>query len=347
MRFNVDNDMLEALDDYHVKSKAMQSYYLDMDSNCLCEVDLEFSVDDDLVFNVPIYDMLDRKYAAFSSLTEAIMRPDQDPKQNGRFFEHYKRDMVDNIMLFYLFRLCGSGINYVPRENNGSEPIGTHGFGNFWVAKVLRTCQIETGPTEWLMALENWSGPFTDSKGYLLPQFSYPNQKGGHMKRFILENSWDLVFFLHDFVVSNKQLEIFEIVDVGNEWLMSRGYKRQNFVLTAFAMDIAEYYPEYVDPQSRTYCGSNAKKCIRKIFSKKGKVSDFDFENDVLRFLADRYGSTPYSVEDSRACDVWRYFKEYQSPDHIKKNGGVEMLNNSILKTKWGEESYYNWIKNL
>ena len=43
-------------------------------------------------------------------------------------------------------------------------------------------------------------------------------------------------------------------------------YTRQNFVLTAFAMDLAEYFPNLVDPNSRVLVGSNAKKCFTPNF---------------------------------------------------------------------------------
>ena len=73
----------------------------------------------------------------------------------------------------------------------------------------------------------------------------------------------------------------------------------------------------------------------------------FDFINEALEFLANRYGAFKYDVEDSRACDPIRYFQEYQSKDHIAKNNGVVYKNNSILKEKWGLEKYYEWANNL
>ena len=125
------------------------------------------------------------------------------------------------------------------------------------------------------------------------------------------------------------------------------GFKRQNFVLSATMADMAEYYPMCVDPYSMIYAGTNAKKCIRAIFSKAGRGSTKDFESDCIQFLADRYGTTPYSAEDSRLCDVVRYFKEYQSKHHIAHNGGNKHTNNSVLKDILGDDEYYAFSNNL
>jgi hypothetical protein len=91
----------------------------------------ESDINDDLVWNIPIYDVVNRKYAAFSSLLEAIKKQENDPKGNGKYFIESKEIKdIDFITLCYLFRLCGSGINYVPKKD---LPFNTHGFGNFWI----------------------------------------------------------------------------------------------------------------------------------------------------------------------------------------------------------------------
>ena len=119
-----------------------------------------------------------------------------------------------------------------------------------------------------------------------------------------------------------KGVGIKDVVDEGNRYLMSKGFKRQNFVLTAFAMDLAEYYPHLVDRDSDVYVGSNAKKCLDKILPRVNK-------DLALRYLCDITGnhSKPYDMEDV-ACDFIRYKNNFQSPDHIKMNNGVIYKNN-------------------
>ncbi len=344
----VDEDILEGLDDYHVKSRIVQEYHFEGNPKRMKDKEFKSLIDDDLIYNVPIYDVLHRRYAAFSSLVEALWYGEQDPKGNGEYFpkfERYDLDVIEWMYLFYTFRLCGSGINYKPKKSEGFSPFGTHGFGNFWIIDDIRLGRL--GIENWEDSLQDRNRPFTNNKGYLLPQFSFPHLKNSHLKYFILRWSKRFIDDLFRFISRNPGLSIYEITDYGNDWLMDKGFKRQNFVMTAFAMDMAEYFPHLVNKESKVYAGTNATKCIKQIFRKVGKMSEFDFINEALQFLADRYGANPYDVEDSRACDPIRYFQEYQSADHVAKNNGIRYKNNSILKEKWGLDKYYEWANNL
>lgn len=342
MNFIINEDLLEALDDYHNKTMLMEKHVIEKK---YFDGDLESEINDDLIFKVPIYDMGSRKYAAFCSFTEAIIKKENDIKGNGVFFkDHQVNDNFDLFCLFYWFRLCGSGINYKPRlKNLFSSPIGTHGFGNFWIVNSILNKRYNH--KEWLEDLKAINIPFTDSKGYLLPQFSFNGISSGHLKKFILDYSLQFLRHLYDFVI-NKKPEIYQLTDYGNLWLNRMGFKKQNFVLTAFAADISEYFPEMINPKSRVYAGTQAIKCIKAIFPKKNKINEFDYINEVLSFQANRYNLNPIDCEDSRNCDVIRYFKEYQSNDHIKMNGN-RVFNNSILKKRIGLEKYYDLIKTL
>ena len=343
MIFEIKDDLLEALDEYHNRSILMEKHVIEKQSFF---GNLEKAVNDDLIFKIPIYDMGSRKYAAFCSFTEAVWKKENDVKGNGNHFAHHDiKEEIDWFLLFYLFRLCGSGINYIPKSNDlFSDFVGTHGFGNFWIVNSI--LQNKFTNQEWYNDLKNTSKPFTDVKGYLLPQFSFDGLNGGHLKKFIMEYSYDLVYDILNFVQEGKK-EIYQITDFGNKWLNDKGFKKQNFVLTAFAADLSEYFPNYVDPKSFVYAGTNAQKCIKAIFPKIKKVSDFEYINSVLAFQSNRYNLNPIDCEDSRNCDLVRYFQEYQSKQHIAKNDNKTMLNNCILKSKWGHDKYYEFANNL
>ena len=341
--FDYDSNVLEALDDYHRKSLEMQLFLFEGNEKNLTKDQLKDVVDDDLIFHVPIYDMRDRKYASFCSLLEALVNGEKDPKGNGRFFKTPEMSEFNWFLLFYLFRLCGSGINYVPKA--GDNPIGTHGFGNFWLVNAMLDQDYDA--ISWLDRLAVLEKPFTDNKGYLLPQFSYPEMKKGHLKRFIIEESMNLVREIQDYINKNSLCQIYQVVDYANKWLNDKGYNKQNFVLSATVIDIAEYYSNLVDPYSPTYAGTNAKKCLNALFKKRKKVSPTEFEFSSLQFLAERYDTTPYSAEDSRCCDPIRYFREYQSSHHIALNSGAIYKNNSILKSKLGIDGYNYFVENL
>lgn len=299
--------MLDIFKEYYRKAKMMQElkfeghYYTEQDIN------------DDLIWNIPIYDVVNRRFAAFSSLPEAIWYKENDKKNNGIYFLSLENRMTDEnfIKMCYLFRLCGSGINYKPKKNN-EKPFGTHGFGNFWVVDELKrgwSCF-----DDWIKFIPETK--FCDVKGYLLPMI-----KGG-LRMFIINEVPNLLDYLINYVNNNKGLGIKQVVDEGNKYLIKKGYNRQNFVLTAFAMDLAEYFPNLVDRNSDTYVGSNAKKCLKLILP--GMNTD-----KALRYLCEITGnySKPYDMEDV-ACDFIRYINNFQSEEHIINNNNIKYFNN-------------------
>lgn len=297
-------EMIETFLEYYRKAKMMQE--LKFEGASYAKED----IDDDLIWNVPIYDVVNRKYAAFSSLLEALYLREKDPKGNGiNFPNSYKISKNDFIDLCYLFRLCGSGINYKPKTN---QPWGTHGFGNFWIVDLLKKEIFEYD--QWIYFLPE--NKFCDVKGYMLPMI-----KDG-LRNFIVNESKYLICHIKDFVLKSKNVGIKEIVDYGNEWLTKRGFMRQNFVLTAFAMDLAEYFPEHVDRDSDVYIGSNAKKCLKLILPNMK-------QDKAIRYLCDITGnfSKPYDMEDV-ACDFIRYLDNFQSTYHISTNNNLKYTNN-------------------
>ena len=301
--------MLYTFVDYYKKAKMMQE--LKFQGKNWTEKD----VNDDLVWYVPIYDVVNRRFAAFSSLLEAIKRGVKDPKGNGKYFKLANESISDEdfIKLCYLFRLCGSGINYKPKTK-GESPFGTHGFGNFWVVNELSSGSFIF--KDWIKAMPEKK--FCDVKGYLLPMI-----KGG-LNMFIRNESEQFIEYLIKNIKlpTQNKMGIKDLVDKGNEFLIKKGHKRQNFVLTAFAMDIAEYFPNLVDRSSDVYVGSNAKRCLDLILPKIKK-------DEALRILCDITGnhSMPYDMEDV-ACDFIRYINNFQSEHHIAMNNGVIYENN-------------------
>lgn len=295
--------MIDKFLNYFEKAKKMQE--LKFEGGSWTEQD----INDDLIWNVPIYDVINRKYAAFSSLLEAIVKKDKDPKGNGIYFKDLNIKDDDFINLCYLFRLCGSGINYVPKTN---MPWNTHGFGNFWIVELLKDSKNDTNT--WLELIPN--DKFCDVKGYLLPMI-----KGG-LRNFIVKDSIYLLEHIKNYINTSSLKGIKDVVDIGNEYLVSKGFKRQNFVLTAFAMDLAEYYPNLVDRNSDVYVGTNAKKCLDQILPKMNK-------DKALRYLCDITGNynKPYDMEDV-ACDFIRYMNNFQSPEHIKNNNNKVYIHN-------------------
>lgn len=278
---------------------------------------LDEDINDDLINKVPIYDVVNRRFAAFSSFTEAVYHKENDPKGNGMYFKSntVPKD-INFATLCYLFRLCGSGINYIPAKG---EPWGSHGFGNFWIVDLIRKGYYRRDG--WIDYLPQKN--FCDVKGYMLPMISggMYNFIGSKRALRLVDHVWSEIN-LHQ---ENDKYEIHEVVNIGNQWLLERGFKRQNFVLCAFAMDLAEYFPDLVDPNSRVLVGSNARKCLKLIFpTRSGMGSNLDTTNEALEELCEITGnhSKKYDMEDV-ACDFIRYIQNFQSPAHIESNKGI------------------------
>ena len=148
--------MLDQFKDYYYKAKMnQQRLYQGYEWT-------KQDIDDDLIWHVPIYDVVNRRYAAFSSLLEAIRKGKDDPKGNGKYFKDHNVDTDNFIYLSYLFRLCGSGINYKPKD---VIPYGSHGFGNFWIVQELVLKRYDI--VDWVNNIPDKG--FCDVKGYLLP----------------------------------------------------------------------------------------------------------------------------------------------------------------------------------
>ena len=290
--------MIDKFKDYYKKAKLMQQLLYQGYNHTKEEVG------DDLIWHVPIYDVINRRFAAFSSFLEAVKFKESDPKGNGKYFTSFVKN-IDFITLCYLFRLCGSGINYKPKTD---EPFGSHGFGNFWIVKCIADGFTKRG--DWIQFLPDKK--FSDSKGYLLPMI----KKG--LNEFIKNDSINLVDYILENLPNLKdefgKIHIYQIVDLGNNWLAEQGFKKQNFVLCAFAMDLAEYYPHIVSRTSDVYVGSNAKKCLKQIFpGVKGMGSNLRITNDALDMLCymkeTRVTNMTWRMLLVILLDIWRTFK--------------------------------------
>ena len=85
--------MLDQFKDYYNKAHKMQQ--LKFQGFNWKEQD----VDDDLVWKIPIYDVVNRRFAAFSSLLEAI-KAKEDPKNNSVYFRSSRDNIKDVDFIF-------------------------------------------------------------------------------------------------------------------------------------------------------------------------------------------------------------------------------------------------------
>jgi hypothetical protein len=165
-----------------------------------------------------------------------------------------------------------------------------------------------------------------DPSKYRLAQQYYFDQVAEHFVN-------DYMVFLVDLAyINDKPIGIKEAVDFCCSWHKAKGFKQWHFVLTAFVMDTAEYYPELVDPKSHCYYGSNCVRAFDLIFEKtKGDPkSKAEYQEACMTELCKAVVGRPYDVEDV-ACDYIRYLKEYIPKGYEHLTPG-QTKNNSTLK---------------
>ena len=270
-------------------------------------------VDDDLMELVTIYDTVERRYAGFSNMLQDIWLGSSNPK----FFKqptwmkertltydrlHDKLTMYEWLYLFYVHRVTGSGASF---EED-------HGYRNTIIPHLvyMDTVQEMAGYTG------RYERPMFTSIGNQIPPFPKPQDgypTGG--KYYLAEIAPDLIRSVMNYIettihMSGKKMPIREVVDYMCAYHKARGIRAFHFVFTAFAADLADYFPEFVDPKSHMYYGKNAQESMDLMAIKPPRMNRMDFFDAVMeRTMADT-GGDPRDLEDV-FCDYIRYIENY------------------------------------
>lgn len=288
------------------------------------------SIDDPIMENITIYDTVNRRYAGFSKALEDI-----HGKREEAFLKRYA-DFSGSLSLeeFHLVhlvhRFTGSGASFQPTLlPDGTRNPSEHGYKNNHVEEL---CKLQ-GINHMIDYLVKCTEPMVTSVGN-----QPPSMKNGNPSKYRLAQQYYYDNFSRDFIRDyvqylreNKSIGIKDGVDFSCKWHKDRGFKQWRFVLTAFVMDSAEYYPEFVDPESHCYYGANCIRSFDLIFDKeKGDPKKNDYYEACMTELCRAVKGRPYDVEDV-CCDYIRYIKEYipKGYDHLTEE---QRKNNSTLK---------------
>lgn len=300
-------------------------------------------VGDPLMEAIPIYNTVERRYAGFSNVPELLWYGWNAPKfVNGQHPERLivrtgwtpwrQMDMSDLhnlerwLYLTLVHRITGSGASF---EHD-------HGFRNNRVIAMQSVCGDVGAMAGWIAGFD---GPIFTSIGNQIPPF--PKMGGREYLRLLAP---DLVMMVAAALITWKSqrpdpMPIKQCVDMVLKFHKALGCKQFKFVLTAWVMDMAEYLPELVDPQSDCYHGKNAIESINICFERTPGMKLQDWYDACTRLFADVTGTKPMDVEDaSPGCDLVRWIENYvpkKGFDHVVEKG---IFNGSSLSWPHGRQ---------
>lgn len=317
---------------YYLKARALQRRNIG-------QLPVETKVGDPLMDNITIYDTVNRKYAGFSKVLEDIhgVRTRKDLIKLKDYTQVLSSGEFH--FLHLLHRFTGSGASFQPTFlADGSRNPKEHGYHNNIIGRVADCMAMDSFEGARQVIVNN-TAPMVTSVGN-----QPPSLKNGDPSKYRLAQQYYFDNFAESFVTdymtflmnkeheTNKPTGIKEAVDFCCGWHKQRGFKQWHFVLTAFVMDTAEYYPELVDPKSHCYYGAN---CIRgfdlMFLKEKGDVRNKDQWYELcMAQLVESTGGNPYDIEDV-VCDIIRYWVEHK-PKGYDSLSEDQCKNNSTLK---------------
>lgn len=298
-------------------------------------------VGDQLQEAIPIYDTVQRRYAGFSNVLEQLFYGEKAPKiavnkANYRNYPRFKGTTIEWMYVCLVHRICGSGASF---EHD-------HGWRNSVVPQMAELVEIP----KMAAFIGSHRGPIFTSIGNQIPPFNklvntdlYRNAG----QEYLAEVAPILVTRMYDYLrlgletqKDHGPLGIQEAVDQALKIQRDLKCKQFKFVLTAWVMDLAEYFPHLVDATSDCYHGKNAQEAINVCFHWKyyGRGKQ-EFYDAGTRAFADITGTHPMDVEDaSPGCDLIRWLENYvpkKGFDHVRQQ---EIFNSNSLRYPHGRQ---------
>lgn len=268
------------------------------------------SVDDDLMKHIHLYDVVERKYAGFGQiLWDLRCGYDLDHPYFKKLHE-VRLPICKNfgtqdwhleewLYVFMVHRVTGSGINYA------KNPSGYHNtiLPEFFDCKNI---------ADMVKKIKSYSGKMYTSIGYQFPAFPKPvagYSKGGDY--FLCEYAPRLVTEFAKYLSQKRYFR--QSMDWLVEWNRSNNLRAYRFQYAAFLADIADFYPELIDPTGLFFYGTNARECIKWIAKPVSKMKEDELLDEITIMTCEKVNGLPYDVEDSM-CDFIRWIENYVRP---------------------------------
>lgn len=277
-------------------------------------------VGDALQEAVPIYDTVRRRYAGFSNVLEQLRYGAEAPKyqrnaERGIAYPRFEGSEADWLYLCLVHRVTGSGASF---EHD-------HGWRNTIVP------QLAAEPRRrWETLLFKHPGPCFTSIGNQIPPFSPKTTEARTAGQEYLAVigpklvQATLACLRHQPRPRGIKSAVDEVLRIQRHL----GCKQFKFVLTAWVMDLAEYLPHLVDPNSDCYHGKNAQEALAVCFEPTALTKQ-DFYDRATRLFADLTGTWPMDVEDAApGCDLIRWLENY-----VPRNGFQHVIDQGIFNS--------------
>lgn len=279
----------------------------------------EYSIGDDLMEEVTLYDVVERKYAGFSHLINDIFYgwTNEHPYWNkmeaglsspqrinvAKSWTGKKFDLPTMLYLMILHRVTGSGINYGIKESGYHNSIIPNLSKLDTVDEIIKLVNLKTEP-------------FYTSGGYQFPAFPKPPpysryRKGGDY--YLSEYAPKLSLDLAEFLIKGDKKDLREIGGFMLNWNVEHELRQYHFQYAAVVADVADWYPQFVNKESMFYYGTNAKECISYLAKPTERIKKDDFLDEVMTMIYNDTKSYPYNAEDI-CCDYIRWVENYIKP---------------------------------
>lgn len=300
---------------------------------------LESNMNDDLMENIELYDVVERKYAGFSQIVNDIFygwteehpywekmkvgkcSPLRETAAKNWTGKRKVLDLPEWLYLFILHRVTGSATDY------GKKPSG---YWNSLLHVLHKADTIE----QMIWHLERTKTPIYTSIGYQFPAFPKPQgkwKKGGdyYLAEYAPKLAREMAEWLQS---SSEKKDLREIGEFMGKWNEDHGLRRYTFQYAAVVADVADWFPQYVNKESMFYYGTNAIECISYLAKPTQKMKKEVFLDAVMTKIYEDTGAYPYNAEDV-CCDFIRWVENYVRPgSHYSHINLDEVWSSSKIK---------------
>ena len=305
-------------------------------------------VNDPLQHYITIYDTVDREFAGFSNAIQQIWHGSANPKQwqiDARF-DNYNCDVSGWFWLFLTHRITGSGASFTY----------DHGFRNSILKDMALAGNNIDYMQDYLMAEIKSTRPLFTSIGNQIPMFPKPIAPFMKASEYYIAEFMPILVkdFAEHVQLYPLKYSIRDHVNWINNWHTEKGLKNFHFVMTAFVMDVAQYFPHLIDPYSQVNYGSNAVKALTLLFKNNGHKTKLAFLDAAMEKICEEFRS-PYDTRDEQrnmgkglsledvACDYVRYVQCYipKGYEHLLP---WQVENRSLIQNHQKHLTYINHL---